>query len=36
VLFGRFGLDQAPQNQKRLLLAERALAAGIVRPADLQ
>jgi hypothetical protein len=36
VLFSRFGLDGAPQNQKRLLLAERALAASIVRPADLQ
>jgi FHA domain len=36
VLFGRFGLDGAPQNQKRLLLAERALAASVVRPEDLQ
>jgi hypothetical protein len=36
VLFNRFGLEEAPQNQKRLLLAERALAASIVRPADLQ
>ncbi len=36
VLFSRFGLEEAPQNQKRLLLAERALAAGIVRAADLQ
>ena len=35
VLFSRFGLEEAPQNQKRLLLAERALAAGIVRAADL-
>lgn len=35
VLFGRFGLDDAPQNQKRLLLAERALAASVVRPEDL-
>ncbi|HET9105009.1 MAG TPA: FHA domain-containing protein [Solirubrobacteraceae bacterium] len=34
VLFSRFGLDEAPQNQKRLLLAERALATSIVRPAD--
>ena len=34
VLFGRFGLDEAPQNQKRLLLAERALATSIVRPQD--
>jgi hypothetical protein len=35
VLFGRFGLDDAPQNQKRLLLAERALATSVVRPEDL-
>ncbi len=35
VLFGRFGLDEAPQNQKRRLLAERALSAGVVRPDDL-
>jgi hypothetical protein len=36
VLFSRFGLDEAPQNQKRLLLAERALAASVVRAEDLQ
>jgi hypothetical protein len=36
VLFGRFGLDEAPQNQKRLLLAERALATSAVRAADLR
>lgn len=36
VLFGRFGLDQAPQNQKRLLLAERALQSLAVRPADFE
>ena len=36
VLFGRFGLDHAPQNQKRLLLAERALATSSVRAADLR
>lgn len=35
VLFSRFGLDEAPQNQKRLLLAERALSTGAVRPDDL-
>jgi hypothetical protein len=35
VLFSRFGLDDTPQNQKRLLLAERALAMSVVRPADL-
>lgn len=33
ILFSRFGLDDAPQNQKRLLLAERALSTSIVRPA---
>ncbi len=36
VLFSRFGLDEAPQNQKRLLLAERALATGVVRTPDLE
>jgi hypothetical protein len=35
ILFGRFGLDEAPQNQKRLLLAERALATSTVRASDL-
>jgi len=32
ILFSRFELDDAPQNQKRLLLADRALATSIVRP----
>jgi DNA-binding NarL/FixJ family response regulator len=36
VLFGRFELQAAPQNQKRLLLAERALATSVVQPADLE
>jgi hypothetical protein len=36
VLFSRFGLDDAPQNQKRLLLAERAIAGGVVRPEELR
>jgi hypothetical protein len=36
VLFTRFGLEDAPQNQKRLLLAERALASGAVRTDELQ
>jgi pSer/pThr/pTyr-binding forkhead associated (FHA) protein len=36
VLFARFGLDGAPQNQKRLLLAERAVASGIVSAVDLE
>ena len=35
VLFSRFGLEEAPQNQKRLLLAERALASGAIRPDEL-
>jgi pSer/pThr/pTyr-binding forkhead associated (FHA) protein len=35
ILFVRFGLEAAPQNQKRLLLAERALATSTVRAADL-
>jgi hypothetical protein len=35
VLFARFGLDGAPQNQKRRLLAERALAGGFVGRDDL-
>jgi hypothetical protein len=35
VLFTRFGLEDAPQNQKRLLLAERALASGAVRTDEL-
>ncbi len=36
VLFSRFGLDEAPQNQKRLLLAERALRSMAVRPGDFE
>lgn len=36
VLFARFGLEDAPQNQKRLLLAERALQTMTVRPDDLR
>jgi hypothetical protein len=36
VLFARFGLDGAPQNHKRMLLVERALATGAVGPADLE
>jgi FHA domain len=36
VLFSRFGLEDAPQNQKRRLLAERALATSIVRASDLR
>jgi pSer/pThr/pTyr-binding forkhead associated (FHA) protein len=36
VLFGRFDLDEAPQNQKRLLLAERAMSTMVVRPEELR
>lgn len=36
VLFDRFGLDQLPQNEKRARLAERAVASGVVRLADLK
>lgn len=35
VLFSRFDLDGAPQNQKRLLLAERALQTSVVKPDEL-
>jgi hypothetical protein len=35
-LFARFGLDALPQNEKRLRLAERALATGLVTPSDLR
>ena len=34
-LFERFGLEDLPQNEKRVQLAERALAAGVVRAGDL-
>jgi hypothetical protein len=36
VMFSRFGLGEVPQNQKRVLLAERALATSVVREEDLQ
>jgi hypothetical protein len=36
VLFNRFGLEKERQNQKRLLLAERALASGVVSARDLR
>jgi hypothetical protein len=35
VLFARFGLERAPQHQKRRLLAERAIATGIVAATDV-
>jgi hypothetical protein len=34
VLFDRFGLQDIPQSQKRLVLAQRALAEGIVAAND--
>ena len=36
LLFDRFGLHNVPQNHKRLVLAQRALAEGVVRRADLE
>lgn len=36
VLFDRFAVDQLPQNEKRARLAERAVASGVVRLADLR
>jgi pSer/pThr/pTyr-binding forkhead associated (FHA) protein len=35
VLFERFSLNELPQNQKRVLLAQRALEGAIVRAVDL-
>jgi hypothetical protein len=35
VLFAKFGLDDLPQNEKRIRLAERALQWGLVRRSDL-
>jgi hypothetical protein len=34
-LFERFGLEQLPQNEKRVALADRALSGGVVRASDL-
>jgi hypothetical protein len=34
VLFERFGLTHLPQNEKRVRLAQAALAAGAVLPHD--
>lgn len=34
-LFERFGLEDLPQNEKRVQLADRALATGAVHPEDL-
>ena len=35
VLFERFGIEKLPQNEKRVRLAEQALAGGVVRASDL-
>jgi hypothetical protein len=35
VLFVKFGLEDLPQNEKRLRLAERSLRSGLVRAGDL-
>src|SRR3712207_5816904 len=34
-LFAKFGVEELPQNQKRLRLVERALQSGVVRDRDL-
>jgi hypothetical protein len=34
-LFGKFGIEDLPQNQKRVRLVELALKNGIVTPRDL-
>jgi pSer/pThr/pTyr-binding forkhead associated (FHA) protein len=34
-LFAKFGLEDLPQNQKRLTLVEKAMTSGIVQPRDL-
>jgi pSer/pThr/pTyr-binding forkhead associated (FHA) protein len=36
ILYGKFGLDHLPQNEKRLRLVERALQAGVVSVSDLR
>lgn len=35
ILFGKFGVEELPQNRKRVALAERALHSGIVTTHDL-
>jgi hypothetical protein len=35
-LFGKFGIEQLPQNQKRMELVRRAMASGLVTPRDLR
>jgi hypothetical protein len=34
-LFEKLGLEDLPQNRKRVALAERALQSGVVAPRDL-
>ncbi len=34
-LFEKFGLEELPQNRKRIALAEAALSEGVVKPAEL-
>jgi DNA-binding NarL/FixJ family response regulator len=34
-LFGKFGIEDLPQNQKRVRLVELALKSGVVTPRDL-
>lgn len=34
-LFGKLGVDDAPQNEKRLRLVERAFQTGVISPRDL-
>jgi pSer/pThr/pTyr-binding forkhead associated (FHA) protein len=34
-LFGKFGIEQLPQNQKRVRLVELALKSGVITPRDL-
>jgi ATP/maltotriose-dependent transcriptional regulator MalT len=34
-LFGKFGIEELPQNQKRVRLVELALKSGVVTPRDL-
>jgi hypothetical protein len=35
VLFAKFGIEQLPQNQKRIRLVERAFYAGLITERDL-
>jgi pSer/pThr/pTyr-binding forkhead associated (FHA) protein len=35
VLFGKFGIDDLPQNEKRMRLAELAVSSGVISPREL-